>query len=372
MPLSATREILEEIRQGHMVILMDDEDRENEGDLIIATEAVRPEHITFFAVQACGLICLTMTEQRAQRLALSQMVHHNNSQHETNFTVSIDAAVLNEPGITSSSRARTVHAAIAADASPGDIIQPGHVFPLIAKPGGVLTRAGHTEAGCDLARLAGFEPSSLIVEIVNEDGTMARRPQLEQFADTHDLKIGTIADLIAYRALHDQTVERLLEKNIDTEYGPFRLITFRDLIDGRLHYALVYGEFDRASPVMVRVHVLNTLRDLFQATREQQRPSWSLHAALQRIAAEGQGVLVLVSREIPNDLIREQIRVFPGLPDLSASTGAMGQHFWRVNGTGSQILKDLGVHQMRLLSSPARFSGISGFNLEIVEFIERD
>ncbi len=373
MPLSPTLDIIDDIRQGRMVVLMDDEDRENEGDLIIAAEAVKPEHITFFAVEACGLICLTLTEARARRLELPQMVRHNLSQHETNFTVSIDAAELEGPGISSESRARTVQAAIAADAGPEHIVQPGHVFPLIAKPGGVLVRAGHTEAGCDLARLAGFEPAALIVEIVNEDGTMARRPQLEQFAARHGLKIGTIADLIAYRALHDQTVRRIVDRAVDSEYGPYRLVAYEDLIDdGQVHYAMVWGEVDGDDPVLVRVHVLNTLRDLLSALRPGKARSWSLQAAMQRIAAEGRGVVVLVAHSTSGDELREQLEQFPDLPEVRSSQSEQGQQFWRVNGTGSQILKDLGVHQMRLLSSPARFSAISGFNLEIVEFIERD
>jgi 3,4-dihydroxy 2-butanone 4-phosphate synthase/GTP cyclohydrolase II len=370
MALSSIQDIIEDIRQGRMVILMDDEDRENEGDLIIAAEAVTPEHITFFACHACGLVCLTLTEERARRLALPLMVQKNLSQHETNFTVSIDAASLTVPGITSAGRAATVHAAVARDAAAADIVQPGHIFPLVAKPGGVLTRAGHTEAGCDLARLAGFEPASLIVEIVNEDGTMARRPQLEDFAERHGLKIGTIADLIAYRAMHDQTVARLEEKQIETAFGPFLLVTYQDLIDGHLHYALVKGIVDAEQPLLVRVHVLNVLRDLFHAERPGKARSWSLADSMRRIAAEGSGVLVLVSRQESATEVRNQIQLFPEVPLPRGTISEKGQHFWRVNGTGSQILKDLGVQRMRLLSSPTRFNAISGFNLEIAEFVE--
>ncbi|MBK8308498.1 MAG: 3,4-dihydroxy-2-butanone-4-phosphate synthase [Gammaproteobacteria bacterium] len=370
MPISAIQDIIDDIRLGRMVILMDDEDRENEGDLIIAAEAVTAEHITFFASHACGLICLPITEERARRLALPLMVQKNQSQHETNFTVSIDAAVLPAAGITSAGRAATVRAAIARDAVPTDIVQPGHIFPLVAKPGGVLTRAGHTEAGCDLARLAGFESAALIVEIVNEDGTMARRPQLEEFAARHELRIGTIADLIAYRALHDQTVARKHEREIDTAFGRFRLITYRDLIDGTLHFSLVKGEIDPVEPTLVRVHVLNLLRDIFQTERPGMARSWSLNDAMRRIEREGSGVVVLVTRrESPEDLAA-QIEIFPDVPQARGTPSEKGHHFWRVNGTGSQILKDLGVHHMRLLSSPTRFSAISGFNLEITEFIE--
>jgi 3,4-dihydroxy 2-butanone 4-phosphate synthase/GTP cyclohydrolase II len=370
MPVSAIQDIIEDIRRGRMVILMDDEDRENEGDLIIAAEAVTAEHITFFSSHACGLICLPITEERARRLALPLMVQKNQSQHETNFTVSIDAAVLPAAGITSAGRAATVRAAIARDALASDIVQPGHIFPLVAKPGGVLTRAGHTEAGCDLARLAGFESAALIVEIVNEDGTMARRPQLEEFAARHELRIGTIADLIAYLALHDQTVVREHEKEIETAFGRFRLHGYRDLIDGTLHFALIKGEIGGGEPTLVRVHVLNTLRDIFHTERPGKARSWSLSDAMRRIGREGRGVVVLVSRRESAEDLAAQIEMFPDVPQPRGSTSEKGQHFWRVNGTGSQILKDLGVHRMRLLSSPTRFSAISGFNLEITEFLE--
>jgi 3,4-dihydroxy 2-butanone 4-phosphate synthase/GTP cyclohydrolase II len=370
MPISPIQDIIEDIRRGAMVVLMDDEDRENEGDLIIAAEAVTPAHITFFASQACGLICMPITEERARRLALPLMVRDNRSQHETNFTVSIDAANLPAPGISSAGRAATVHAAVARDAVPADIVQPGHIFPLVAKPGGVLRRAGHTEAGCDLARLAGFEPAALIVEIVNEDGTMARRAELETFAERHGLHIGTIADLIAYRALHEQTIVRRHDKPIETAFGRFRLVSYDDLVDGSLHVALVRGHIDPLRPTPVRVHLLNLLRDALQTTRPGMPRGWSLTDAMRRIAAEDEGVLVLVSRREGTEELAAQIEHFPELPPQAGSQSAKGQHFWRVNGTGSQILRDLGVQRMRVLSSPARFSGISGFNLEIAEFLE--
>ena len=370
MPVSAIQDIIEDIRAGRMVILMDDEDRENEGDLIVAAEAITPEHITFFATHACGLICMPITEDRARRLDLPLMVRDNRSQHETNFTVSIDAASLQVPGISSEGRARTVRAAVGRTAGPADIIQPGHVFPLVAKPGGVLRRAGHTEAGCDLARLAGFEPAAVIVEIVNEDGTMARRPQLEVFAAHHGLRIGTIADLIAWRSLHDQTVARVKDRKIDTAYGEFRLIAYNDLIDGHVHLALVRGEINPAEPVLVRVHVLDTLRDLLRTQRQDAPTGWPLDDALARIAAEQTGVLVLVSRPESADELLDHIERFPDLPSAGSGDADKGRHFWRINGTGSQILKDLGVQRMRLLSSPTRFTAISGFNLEITEFVE--
>ena len=235
---------------------------------------------------------------------------------------------------------------------------------------GVLRRAGHTEAGCDLARLAGFEPAAVIVEIVNEDGTMARRPELEVFAAKHGLRIGTIADLIAYRALHDQTVLRRDDKPVDTAFGRFRLVSYEDLVDGSLHIAMVMGDIHPANPVLVRVHVTNVLRDLLHTERPGMPRGWSIADALQRIAQEGSGVLVLVSRNESASELATQIEEFPRTPAPRATTSEQGQQFWRVNGTGSQILKDLGVQRMRLLSSPARFSGISGYNLEITEFVE--
>ena len=241
MALSSVPDILDDIRAGKMVILMDDEDRENEGDLIIAAEAVTPEVITFFSSEACGLICMPITKERAQQLQLPLMVRDNRSQHETNFTVSIDAAERKGPGISSAQRAHTVLTAAGANAEPADISQPGHIFPLVAKPGGVLRRAGHTEAGVDLARMAGFEPAALIVEIMNEDGTMARRPQLEAFAKKHALHIGTIADLIQYRALHEQSIELKDRKTVLTDFGHFELHTFQDLVDDTIHYALTLG-----------------------------------------------------------------------------------------------------------------------------------
>jgi 3,4-dihydroxy 2-butanone 4-phosphate synthase/GTP cyclohydrolase II len=368
--LSSIAELVDDIRKGKMVILMDDEDRENEGDLIIAAEAVTPETITFYSSEACGLICLTITDEQAQRLDLPLMVRHNRSQHETNFTVSIDAANRVGPGISSAQRAETVRAAIAADATPEDISQPGHIFPLVAKPGGVLRRAGHTEAGTDLARMAGFTPASLIVEIMNEDGTMARRPELEVFAEKHGLKIGTIADLIAYRALHEQSVELKDRKPIDTEFGPFTLHTFLDLIDDRLHYALVRGDISEGEPVMVRVQTLNTLRDILGTQLPDGEAGWSYRRALQRVAEEGKGVVVLVAQEESTEQVLSDIQRFPDLPETTSTAGEDGHRVYRLIGTGSQILKQLGVGKMRLLSAPIHFNAISGFNLEVTEFLE--
>lgn len=372
MALNSIEEIIADIAKGKMVILMDDEDRENEGDIIVAAEAVTPEIVTFFAREACGLICLPITEERALQLDLPLMVDRNKSTHSTNFTVSIEAATGTTTGISAADRARTVQAAVAKDAKPADIIQPGHIFPLVAKRGGVLARAGHTEAGVDLARLGGFEPAALIVEIMNEDGTMAKRPELEAFAEKHGIKIGTIAALIEYRAMNDTTVDLIERKTINTVYGEFDLHVFHDRLDDARHYALSMGEFSAEDPTLVRVQTLNTLRDLFQTVLPTtNQPGWSLSRSLQRIADEGRGVLVLVSQEEDRDQLLEQIRIFPELPKpVVRSVSEEGQIIFRVIGAGSQILSQLGIGKMRLMGPPTRYNGLAGFHLEVVEFIE--
>jgi 3,4-dihydroxy 2-butanone 4-phosphate synthase/GTP cyclohydrolase II len=366
--LSSIPDIIEDIRRGRMVILMDDEDRENEGDLIIAAEAVTPEVINFFASEACGLICLPMTQDRARQLQLPLMVRDNRSQHETNFTVSIDAAQGRGPGISALQRAHTVQVAVSRDASPADIRSPGHIFPLVAKDGGVLRRAGHTEAGVDLARLAGFEPAALIVEIMNEDGSMARRPQLEAFAAKHQLRMGTIADLIAYRCLHEQSVERVAVKPVSTAQGDFTLHCFRDLVDETLHYALTLGELRPERDVPVRVQSLELLRDVI-GTRLDGDRSWSLQRALARIAEEGVGAVVLIGQHVSREAQLAAIEAFPGLTPGAARDG-QGQQNYRIIGTGAQILQQLGIGRMRLMSAPLRFNALSGFSLEVVDFLQ--
>ncbi len=370
VPLNSVEEILDDFRQGKMVLMMDDEDRENEGDLIIAADVVTPEHITFFARHACGLICLTVTEDRARQLNLPLMVDNNGSMHETNFTVSIEAADGITTGISAADRAKTVRTAVAKNAKPDDLVQPGHIFPLIAKRGGVLTRAGHTEAGCDLARLSGYEPSSVIVEVMNEDGTMAQRPELEAFAEKHGIKIGTIADMIAYRNLYDTTIERVDKKPVETAEGTFEMYTYKDNISDSVHYALVQGDVNEEDPCLVRVQVLNTLRDIFNTQREGFNKTWSLQDSMRRVNEEGKGVIVLVGQEFSQADEIANITHFPQVPPVQRHNNEAG--VYRVIGTGSQILRDVGVGKMRLLSSPSRFNAISGFDLEVVEFVERD
>ncbi|MAT93073.1 MAG: 3,4-dihydroxy-2-butanone-4-phosphate synthase [Halioglobus sp.] len=370
MALSSVPDILDDIRAGKMVILMDDEDRENEGDLIIAAEAVTPETITFFSSEACGLICMPITEERARRLQLPLMVRDNRSQHETNFTVSIDAAERKGPGISSAQRAHTVLQAVAANAQPADIVQPGHIFPLVAKPGGVLRRAGHTEAGVDLARMAGFEPAALIVEIMNEDGTMARRPQLEEFADKHGLRIGTIADLIEYRALHEQSVDLCDQKRVETEFGEFELHTFVDLVDDTVHYALSLGDIREDSETLVRVQTVNTLRDVLATRIPGENPGWSYRRAMAHIAAAGKGAVVLIGQPVETQQQLDEVLQFPEPPSVTGPGSTAGIQNYRVIGTGSQILKRLGVGKMQLMSAPIHFNALSGFNLEVTEFVQ--
>ena len=367
MAMNSTKEIIEDIRQGKMVILMDDEDRENEGDLIMAADHVRAEDINFMARYGRGLICLTLSKERCERLRLPLMVNENNEAHATNFTVSIEAAEGVTTGISAADRAVTIRKAVAADARPSDLVQPGHVFPLMAQPGGVLTRAGHTEAGCDLARLAGLEPAAVIVEILNEDGTMARRPELEKFAAEHDLKIGTIADLIEYRLLNEKTIEHVARCEMPTEFGNFHLHAYRNLIDGQVHLALVKGDLIPGEPTMVRVHVENSLCDIFGSQR--QDCGWPLRDALRRIAEEGRGVAIILRLADESDAIVNRIRNYSlqdAGEDLPRSDA--GEDL-RTFGIGAQILADLGITRMRVLSAPKKMHGLSGFGLDVVDYV---
>lgn len=369
--LNTIEEILDDFRQGKMVLIMDDEDRENEGDLIIAADVVTPEHITFFVRNACGLVCLTITEERARQLNIPLMVDLNNSQHETNFTVSIEAAEGITTGISAADRARTVRVAVAKNAAPDDLVMPGHIFPIVAKPGGVLTRAGHTEAGCDLARLSGYEPAAVIVEVMNEDGTMAKRPQLEEFAKQHKIKTGTIADLIQYRAINDKTIEFVGEKRVETDHGDFLLKTYTDTVSECIHHALVKGDIDENDPCLVRVQEVGILRDVLGTQRPGFKKTWSLAQSMEKIAAEGKGVIVIVGKTHSREDELTQFQYFPDIPPIQRVPNEAGALF-RVVGTGSQILRDIGVGKMRLLSSPIRYNAISGFHLQVIEFIENE
>ena len=356
MALNTAEELIEDIRAGKMVILMDDEDRENEGDIIIASECVTAEHINFMARFARGLICMPMTRERCELLKLPLMAPRNGSGFGTKFTVSIEAAEGVTTGISAADRARTVQAAVARNAVADDIVSPGHIFPLMAQPGGVLARAGHTEAACDLARMGGFEPSGVICEIMNDDGTMARRPELEKFAEEHGLKIGTIADLIHYRLIHERTVERISEQPLDTELGQFNLVTYRDGVEDTAHMALTLGTICAEEPTLVRVHNMDPLRDLFMVN---QPGRWSMRAAMAEVAKAGSGVVLLLGNPLTGpELLALISRQQPANPATYSTVGA-----------GSQILRDLGVRKMRLMSSPMKFNAISGFDLEVVEYL---
>ena len=364
--LNSIDEILDDIRQGRMVVIMDDEDRENEGDLVMAASKVRPEDVNFMARYGRGLICLTLTRDRCRQLRLPLMVSDTDLDHGTNFTVSIEAAEGVTTGISAYDRAHTVRTAVAPDARPEHLRQPGHIFPLMAQPGGVLTRAGHTEAGCDLVRIAGLEPAAVIVEILNEDGTMARRPELEAFAREHGLKMGTIADLIRYRLEKERSVERIAERQVHTDFGPFRLFCYEDHVNGTVHLALVRGTLDLASAPLVRVHLKDTVRDVIGA-REEGHHSWSLRSAMERVAREGEGVIVLLRpHESPLD-IAEAVRTGGQSP---ATGKARGAQVLRTYGIGAQILRDLGLTRMRVLSAPKQMHGLSAFGLEVAEYVD--
>ena len=369
MSLNSIEEIIEDIRQGKMVILMDDEGRENEGDLIMAADRVRPEDISFMARHACGLICLTLTQERCQQLNLPLMVQDNKTKNGTAFTLSIEAATGVTTGISAADRARTVEAAVARNATAADIVQPGHIFPLMADAAGVLNRAGHTEAGCDLARLAGYEPSAVIVEIMNPDGTMARRDDLEQFAEQHDLKMGTVEDLIHYRLSHDHTVNRTSEKQITTQYGDFQLSAFQDSVQGSTHLALTKGNITPDEPTLVRVCNIEGVRDILGITN----PSlniWSIGEALARMEKEGKGALILLDLPQDNQALLDSARILEAgfAPEPITAPQPSGSGF-TVIGTGCQMLRDLGVGKMRLMHSEIKYPGLAGFDLEVVEFI---
>jgi 3,4-dihydroxy 2-butanone 4-phosphate synthase / GTP cyclohydrolase II len=370
MPFASIPELLEEIRAGRMVVIVDDEDRENEGDLIMAAELVRPQDINFMVTHARGLVCLSLTRERCRQLGLPPMVRDNTSPHGTNFTVSIEAAEGVTTGISAYDRAHTVRTAVRPDAKPEDLSQPGHIFPLMAQPGGVLNRAGHTESASDLALLAGLEPAGVLVEILNADGSMARRPELETFARDHGLKIGSIEDLIRYRLHHEHTIERIDVRAIDTEHGPFLLHTYRDQLSRCLHFALLCGEADAETPTLVRVHVQNPLADVLHWRRSDFGPA--VGEVLARIAAEGRGVLVVLGEAPSQEAVLARLREAPPTTTETVNAasmrgGAMAE--WRRNGAGSQILADLGLGKLRVLGTPRKQVGLAGFGLEVVEYI---
>ena len=358
--ISPVSEIIEEIRLGRMVILVDEEDRENEGDLVLAAQFTTAEHINFMARFGRGLICLTLTQARCRQLNLPSMVQKNGSSMRTNFTVSIEAASGVTTGISAADRARTIQAAVAKNATARDIVSPGHIFPLAAQDGGVLVRAGHTEAGCDLAALAGLEPAAVICEILNDDGSMARLPDLMAFAQKHQLKIGTIADLIQYRNQNESLVQRAAERTINTPYGEMRLIAYADKIANETHLALVKGDPAADREVLVRVHEPLSVFDLLDSTSKSH--SWNTLQAMQAIQQAETGVMILLHHaEDGADLI-ERIR--------HADEPVRIRQDLRNYGIGSQILLDLGVRKMKLMATPRKMPSMTGFGLEVTGYLE--
>jgi 3,4-dihydroxy 2-butanone 4-phosphate synthase/GTP cyclohydrolase II len=366
-PFSDIDDIVADIRDGKMVIMVDDEDRENEGDLIMAAELVRPEDVNYMATHGRGLICLTLSRERCAQLRLPLMVSETDDHHATNFTISIEAAEGITTGISAHDRARTIRAAVKLDARPDDLRQPGHIFPVMAQPGGVLTRAGHTEAGCDLARLAGLEPAAVIVEILKEDGSMARRPDLERFAKKQGIRIGTIADLIRYRLEKERNVERIAEQPVDTAHGRFTMYCYDDRINRAVHVALVKGDLAGADNPLVRVHLQDTLGDII-GVRDRSL-GWPLESAIERITREDAGVIVILREQ---ESSRDFIDAVEGLgretSELEERQG--GDAVLRTYGVGAQILRDLGLSKFRVLSAPKHMYAISGFDLEITEYVE--
>lgn len=365
-PFADIVDIIADIKDGKMVIMVDDENRENEGDLIMAAEKVRPEDINYMATHGRGLVCLTLSRERCKQLRLPLMVSDTDHHHATNFTISIEAAEGITTGISAHDRARTIQAAVAPGAMPEHLSQPGHIFPVMAQPGGVLTRAGHTEAGCDLARLAGLEPAAAIVEILKEDGSMARRPDLERFAKHHGIKIGTIADLIRYRLDTEQNVERIGKEMVQTEHGEFTLYCYDDHVNRAVHVALVKGDLGSVDAPLVRVHLQDTLGDVIGV----QSPSlgWPLSSAIKRIAQEEVGVIVLLRDQETSRKLMDTVESLGQKHDELEKRRA-GDEVLRTYGIGAQILRDLGLSKIRVLSAPKHMYAISGFDLEITEYV---
>jgi len=362
--LNSIEEILVELRAGRMVVIMDDEDRENEGDLIMAAERATPDAVAFMIRHTSGIICVPMEEEGLIRLDLPQMVLTNSESHRTAFTVSVDLKAGTTTGVSSADRAATIRALADANSTAEDFARPGHIFPLRSRKGGVLVRAGHTEASVDLCRLAGMKPVGVLCEVMNDDGTMARRPHLEAFAKKHNLKIGTISDLIRHRLRNERSVERVGEQTVQTDLGEFRLYTYEDRVSHEVHLALARGRLDGPEATLVRVHLPDTLRDLV-GVRGPQR-AWTLRAVMQRIAEAGDGVVVILrQQESPQELM-------DGVRAVTSTKAQGAGAVLRTFGIGAQILKDLGVRRMRVLSAPKQMHGISAFDLEVEAYVGED
>ncbi|GAB3627760.1 3,4-dihydroxy-2-butanone 4-phosphate synthase [Pandoraea terrae] len=364
MPLATTEEIIAELKAGRMVVLVDEEDRENEGDLVMAAEFATPEAINFMAKYGRGLICLTLTQARCKQLNLGLMTQRNGTQYGTAFTQSIEAATGVTTGISAADRAHTVRTAIAKDARPDDIVQPGHVFPIMAQPGGVLVRAGHTEAGCDLTAMAGLAPAAVICEIMNDDGTMARLPELLVFAEQHGIKIGTIVDLIHYRIRTESMIETVATRDMETAYGTFRATLYRDKPSGSPHLALVCGTPRPDEETLVRVHEPLSVLDLLETGATTH--SWTLYSAMREVARAGQGVIVLLNCA---DQAAHLFSQFEALDEAERTAAATRRPIdFRTHGVGSQILRELGVGKMRVMASPRKIPNMAGYGLEVCGF----
>jgi 3,4-dihydroxy 2-butanone 4-phosphate synthase/GTP cyclohydrolase II len=368
--LNSATDLLAELRVGRMVIVMDDEDRENEGDLIMAAEHATAEAVAFMIRHTSGIICVPMEEAALARLDLPQMVPVNSESQRTAFTVSVDLRAGTTTGVSSVDRAATIRALASPTSEPADFARPGHIFPLRSRRGGVLVRAGHTEAAVDLCRLAGLTPIGVLCEVMNDDGSMARRPQLQEFARAHGLKIGTIADLIRHRLRTERTVARISEQSVQTELGEFRLYAYQDEVSLEVHVALAHGLLDGRETPLVRVHVADTLRDLL-GVRGAAR-AWTLRAAMQRIVEAGNGVVVVLRQQESARELAEAVRSFAA-PASATPTDATAESaegtVLRTFGVGAQILKDLGVKRMRVLSAPKQMHGISAFGLEVDGYV---
>jgi 3,4-dihydroxy 2-butanone 4-phosphate synthase/GTP cyclohydrolase II len=365
--LASTEEIIEEIRRGHIVVLVDDEDRENEGDLIFAADFVTPEKINFLAKHGRGLICMPITAEHARQLQLAPMTDNNRTVHGTNFTVAIEAAEGVTTGISAKDRAHTIRVASRPNAKPSDIVHPGHVFPLVAAEGGVLMRAGHTEACCDLARLAGLNPAAVLCEVMNDDGTMARLPDLLPFAAAHGLKVGTIADLIHYRAANESMVERVGSRRVRTSAGEFELVAYRDKPSGEAHLALVHGTLSPEREALVRVHEPLSVLDLIDT--EISTHSWPVHKALEIIARTDGGVLVMLNCADTAERLFAKFAALTGAHAAAAAPRAAKMDL-RTYGVGAQILRDLNVGRMKLLAKPRKMPSMTGFGLTVTGYLE--
>ena len=368
MKFNTIDEILSDMAAGKMVVILDDEDRENEGDLLMAAEKVTASDINFMATYGRGLVCMPISRERCKQLELPLMVSKTTEKFDTPFTVSIEAAEGVTTGISAADRATTIQAAVATDATPKSIVQPGHIFPLMAQAGGVLTRAGHTEAGCDLARLAGFKPAAVIVEILNEDGTMARRDDLFSFAEKHQLKIGTIENLIRYRVKNEKTVERIQENMVDTVYGEFKIVAFREKMHQQIHLAIIKGTIDPDKETLVRVHIENELCDMLSLKEE--ACGWPLRDIMQRMADAEQGVIIILRNLSRTEDLLAKLNHLEPQDEQQIDKKKETTEDVKTFGIGAQMLSELGVQKMLVMSAPKRYHGLAGFGLEIVDYVQ--